>query len=77
MKSSTVDLRHLPPEAIEGFAVVLFWGALALALLVSAVLLFHWRKYGLSARMFLVGEMVYIIGAVLLIAVALIAMQGF
>lgn len=64
------DIFNLFHFSAASIADLIFFFAAALVAIISVVLFFHWRRYGMGGAVFAVMEMVYLGGAAVLLAVA-------
>ena len=58
----------------EAIADILFLVISGFTAIISAILFFHWKKYGMGGASLAFAEVVYIVGAVSLIAIAFFAL---
>jgi hypothetical protein len=58
----------------EGFADLVFAGVSFLALVISLIFLFHWKRYGMGGFFLAVMEIVYLVVAIILLTTAFIAL---
>ena len=71
-----LDLRMIPRVVFEIGTSALFWIALAIFLIMSSVLVYHWKRFGHKSRAIYIAEIVYFLGALALFALAGIAAQS-
>lgn len=61
--------------SLAGLADILFYTVLTIVLVVSIILSFHWRRYGLSKAVFAITEIIYLVVCVTLLTVAFFSLN--
>ncbi|MFZ3020078.1 MAG: hypothetical protein WA051_00970 [Minisyncoccia bacterium] len=64
------SIPSLPTELISSGLHSLFWLFVIIYFTVSAVLIYHWQKYGGKVRRIFIAETVFIVGSVILLLTA-------
>lgn len=52
----------------DGLAGLIFLISVLFVGIVSVILFFHWRKYGMGGKVLAIAEVIYLIGSALLLA---------
>lgn len=60
---------------LAGLVDILFFTVVAIVALVSIILSFHWRRYGLSKAVFAVTEIIYLFVCVILLTIAFFSLN--
>lgn len=75
MQLDDVGLRIASLVNIGPNILWLFFGVLVFVfLIVSAVLLFHWRRYGMKNKRIVVSELIYLVGGGVIIFFSVITL---
>jgi len=59
----------------EALADFLFFIVAGLTAVFSLILFFHWRKYGLGSAVLAITELVYLVGAAVLLFIAFLSLN--
>ena len=72
MQSILNTITAYSPHTVRSVMWFIFAGAALVYILCTAILLFHWRSYGMKAPSIKRAEVVYFVSTILLIALALL-----
>lgn len=61
--------------SLAGLADILFYIVLTIVLVVSIILSFHWRRYGLSKAVFAITEIIYLVVCIILLTTAFFSLN--
>lgn len=61
--------------SLAGLANILFFIVVVIVAVISIILSFHWRRYGLSKAVFAVTEIIYLLVCVILLTIAFFSLN--